>query len=209
MKKLYTLIAILAVSGCCLTNYVYNINQHCLFNENICQNNLEVFKNGLDKFGADGGLYMIQDMDTADIIEITTINYQDKTYHPYFKLLEFNEAIKPSQLLVQYIDEVNKRHELEEKLRKNVLSGTAKNANIDTVKVFGTTATTEKSNSSKVITTFLGHFEQNHKNYAMIVILDNPQSLKSTFGFCLAGWNAVPTARNIIVSINQEYNNEI
>lgn len=100
MKKLYTLIAILAVSGCCLTNYVYNIKQHCLFDENICQNNLEAFKNGLDKFSADGGLYMIQDMDTADIMEITTLSYQDTGYHPYFKLLEFNEAIKPSQLLV-------------------------------------------------------------------------------------------------------------
>lgn len=209
MKKLYTLIAILAVSGCCLTNYVYNIKQHCLFNENICQNNLEVFKNGLDKFGADGGLYVIQDMDTADIIEITTINYQDTGYHPYFRHLQFNEKIKPSQLLAQYIDEVSKSHELEEKLRKNVLSGTAKNANIDAVKVFGTTATTEKENSPKVITTFLGHFEQNHKNYAMIVILDNPQPLKSTFGFRSAGWNAAPIARNIIGSINQEYNNEI
>ena len=209
MKKLYTLIAILAVSGCCLTNYVYNIKQHCLFNENICQNNLEAFKNGLDKFGADGGLYIIQNMDTADMVEITAINYQDKVYRPYFRHLQLNEEIKPSRLLIRYIDEVKKSHELEEKLRKNVLSGTARNANIDTVKVFGATATTEKDDSSQVITTFLGHFEQNHKNYAMIVILDNPQPLKSTFGFRAAGWNVVPIARNIIISISQEHNNEI
>lgn len=209
MKKLYTLIAILAVSGCCLTNYVYNIKQHCLFNENICYNNLEAFKNGLDKFGADGGLYIIQNMDTADMIEITAINYQDKVYRPYFRHLQLNEEIKPSRLLIRYIDEVKKSHKLEEKLRKNVLSGTARNANIDTVKVFGATATIEKDDSSKVITTFLGHFEQNHKNYAMIVILDNPQPLKSTFGFRSAGWNVVPIARNIIISISQEHNNEI
>lgn len=209
MKKLYTLIAILAVSGCCLTNYFYNVKQHCLFNENICQNNLEAFKNGLDKFGADGGLYIIQDMDTSDMIEITAINYQDKVYRPYFRHLQFNEEIKPSRLLIRFIDEVKKSHELEEKLRKNVLSGTARNANVDAIKIFGTTATTEKDDSSQVITTFLGHFEQNHKNYAMIVILNNPQSLKSTFGFRSAGWNVVPIARNIIISINQEHNNEI
>jgi len=196
-------------SGCCLTNYANNIKQHCLFNEDICQNNLDAFKNGLDKFSADGGIYIIQDMDTADIIETTSIKYQDKAYYPYFKQLQLNEEIKSSQLLVQYIDEIKRNKTLREKLRENVLSGTAKKADIKTIKVYATTATTEKHSKKEVITTFLGHFEHNSKKYAIIVILDNPQPLKSTYGFRSAGWNAVPIAREIMTSIIQENKNEI
>lgn len=209
MKKLYTLIAILAVSGCCLTNYFKDVKQHCLFDKTVCQNNLDAFKNGLDKFSADGGMYIIQDMDTAKVVEMTSINYQDTIYHPYFRHLPLKEHIKPSQLLVHYTDEVKRDNKLKENLRKNVLSGTARAANIDNINVFATTTTTEKDSSPEVVTTFLGHFEQNNKNYAMIVILDNPQPLKSTFGFRTSGWNAVRVARNIITSISQEYNNEI
>ena len=50
----------------------------------------------------------------------------------------------------------------------------------------------------KVITTFIGNFEHNIKQYAILVILDEPQPLEETYNFITSGWNAVPTAREII-----------
>ena len=203
MNKLYVIIAIIAVSGCCLSNRTENTSQQCLFDKMTCQNNLQIFQAGINKFKAIGGLYIIQDMDTSDIIEVTVVNYQDKPYHPYFKQLPVKEEAAPSKLLVQYINEVKTDKTLTTKLRENVVSGTAKKANIDKIKVYGTTATTENNNSKEVTTTFLGHFEQKHKSYAMVIVLNNPQPIKSTYGFCSAGWNVVSIARDIINSVNR------
>ena len=50
----------------------------------------------------------------------------------------------------------------------------------------------------KVRTTFIGNFEHNSKQYAILVILDEPQPLEETYNFVTSGWNAVPTAREII-----------
>lgn len=204
MNKLYVIVAIITVSGCCLINRAENTSQQCLFDKTTCQNNLQIFQAGINKFKATGGLYIIQDMDTTDIIEVTTVNYQDKPYHPYFKHLSVKEETTPSKLLAQYISEVKKDKALATKLHENVVSGTAKKANIDTIKVYGTTATTENNNSKEVTTTFLGHFEQKHnKSYTMVIVLDNPQPIKSTYGFRSAGWNVVPIARDIINSVSR------
>ena len=39
---------------------------------------------------------------------------------------------------------------------------------------------------------------QQHPEYLVLIILDEPQGTKQTFGFATAGWTAAPTAGNVI-----------
>lgn len=87
----------------------------------------------------------------------------------------------------------------------NVCSGKAKQANVEGVNVSGITSTTEKNKDGKeVYTVFLGDFEKDGKNYAIITLLDEPEALKSTYGFNSSGWNAVPLAAEIIKNISSK-----
>ena len=40
-----------------------------------------------------------------------------------------------------------------------------------------------------------------HPRYQLLIMLDEPQPLKETFGFITSGWNAVPTGGNVIARI--------
>ncbi|MBR6356268.1 MAG: hypothetical protein IKR92_05385, partial [Alphaproteobacteria bacterium] len=61
--------------------------------------------------------------------------------------------------------------------------------------------TTEKGSEKVVITTFLGHFKHEGKNYAYVFVMDEPKGLKQTYGWQSAGWNVVPTAGKVIENI--------
>jgi cell division protein FtsI (penicillin-binding protein 3) len=37
--------------------------------------------------------------------------------------------------------------------------------------------------------------------YLMLIMLDEPQGLKETYGFATAGWNAAPTAAAVITRV--------
>ena len=93
---------------------------------------------------------------------------------------------------------------MKEFLRSVVIKGSAKHANVDNIEVMGKTGTSNKLNEeglyerNKVITTFIGNFEHNNKQYAILVILDEPQPLEETFNFNTSGWNAAPTAKEIM-----------
>jgi len=89
-------------------------------------------------------------------------------------------------------------------LRKVVTDGTAKRADSDKYYLMGKTGTADKIkkdgkyDSESAITTFVGNFEHDGVSYAILVILDDPQASKETYGFKTAGWNAVPVTKNII-----------
>lgn len=59
---------------------------------------------------------------------------------------------------------------------------------------------TSKDNN-EVYTTFLGDFTSGKQQYALILVLDTPQGIKSTYGFNSAGWNVSKVARGIIQNI--------
>lgn len=42
--------------------------------------------------------------------------------------------------------------------------------------------------------------------YAILVVLDEPQPIAETYNFNTSGWNAVPTAKEIINIITEENN---
>jgi cell division protein FtsI (penicillin-binding protein 3) len=87
--------------------------------------------------------------------------------------------------------------------RLNVTDGTATKADVLGYRVGGKTGTAEKViggrySKTQVLATFIGAFPMEKPKYAIFVMLDEPQAVPGTYGFNTAGWNAVPTAANII-----------
>ncbi len=50
-------------------------------------------------------------------------------------------------------------------------------------------------------TSFVGAFPIDKPRYVVMIMLDEPQGLKETYNFTTAGWNAAPTAANVIANI--------
>ncbi|MBO6290207.1 MAG: hypothetical protein J6N45_07795 [Alphaproteobacteria bacterium] len=132
----------------------------------------------------------------------------------YFKPYIVNDTAMPMSLLLQYIklfknaDNYLTKTQLEtlkSAVSDNVKTGKAKQANFEGVNVSGITSTTEKNKDGKeVYTVFLGDFEKDGKNYAIITLLDEPEALKFTYGFNSSGWNAAPLAAEIIKNISNK-----
>ena len=92
-------------------------------------------------------------------------------------------------------------------LRKNVKEGTSRFADIPNINTYFKTGTANKKNDKgkyedkKVRTTVIGGFTYKNKNYTMFVLLDEPQPIEETYNFYTSGWNAVPTAKELIEKI--------
>lgn len=132
----------------------------------------------------------------------------------YMKPYIVKDTAMPMTLLLSYIklfkntdgylteSQITK---LKSALSENVKSGKATRANIEGASVVGLGSTTDKDKDGKeVYTVFVGEFEANGKNYAIITMLDAPEALKSTYGFNSSGWNAVPLAGEIIKNISNK-----
>lgn len=96
-------------------------------------------------------------------------------------------------------------------LREVIIEGSGKRANILGYEVAGKTGTANKLVNGKyidkkVFSTFIGTFPASNPKYALYVMLDEPKALKETWGFVTSGWNAVPTAGNIISAVAPQLN---
>ncbi len=203
MKHLSTLALTIILTGCCLFGENKTTNQQCNFEKSVCENNIRSFKKGITKFYADGGMYIIKDINTGKTLENTSVGFDENTiYATNFSKINFENKTTPERLLDKYINLIKTSGKgLHQQLRDNVTAGTARRADLKDVEVFGITATTEKDSDKIVITTFLGHLKYEGKNYAFIFVMDEPKGLKRTYGWQSAGWNIVPTAKNIIENI--------
>ena len=81
-----------------------------------------------------------------------------------------------------------------------------KKARIAGIEIGGKTATAEKYSNGKVdskrnLTAYVGIFPANAPQYTILVILDEPQATKDSWGWKTAAWNAVPTTGKILDSI--------
>jgi len=92
--------------------------------------------------------------------------------------------------------------------RLNAVKGTARKANKIAAgyRIGGKTGTAEKVingryNKDRRLNSFVGAFPMDNPKYVILVMLDEPQPLKETFGYATSGWNAVPTAGKIIARI--------
>jgi len=91
-------------------------------------------------------------------------------------------------------------------MRLNAEIGTAKKANVPGYYIGGKTGTAEKVVNGryakkKVLTAFTAILPADKPKYQLLIMLDEPQALKETYGFITSGWNAVPTAGNVITRI--------
>jgi cell division protein FtsI (penicillin-binding protein 3) len=91
-------------------------------------------------------------------------------------------------------------------LRLNAEIGTARKANVDGYYIGGKTGTAEKVVNGRyakrrVLTAFTAIIPADKPRYQLLVMLDEPQPLKETYGFITSGWNAVPTAGHVITRI--------
>ncbi len=88
-------------------------------------------------------------------------------------------------------------------MRLNAEVGTAKKAEVKGYYIGGKTGTAEKVVNGhyakkKVLTDFIGILPADNPQYMLLIMLDEPQPAKDTYGFITSGWNAVPTAGNVI-----------
>jgi cell division protein FtsI (penicillin-binding protein 3) len=91
-------------------------------------------------------------------------------------------------------------------MRLNAIQGTAKKADVPGYYVGGKTGTSEKVihgryAHGRVLNTFTAIIPADKPRFQLMIILDEPQPLAETFGFRTSGWNAVPTAGNVIARI--------
>jgi cell division protein FtsI (penicillin-binding protein 3) len=91
-------------------------------------------------------------------------------------------------------------------MRLNAEIGTAKRADVNGYYIGGKTGTAEKVVNGryarkKVLTAFTAIIPADKPRYQLLIMLDEPQALKETYGLITSGWNAVPTAGNVISRI--------
>src|SRR5215831_12100759 len=91
-------------------------------------------------------------------------------------------------------------------MRLNAEIGTAKRANVPGYYIGGKTGTAEKVINGhyakrRVLTAFTAIIPADKPKYQLLIMLDEPQPLKETYGFIQSGWNAVPTAGKVIARI--------
>ena len=167
-----------------------------------CNPNKQLLEQNVKHYRADGGAYLLYDMQKDKITDKQVVNFNlQHNYQPNFSLIGLKGKMTPEQLLREYDEKIRNDADVRYFLRQNVLSGEAKKINMQDVEISGLTATTPKNQTEEVITTFLGHFVMGDKIYALLVVLDNPQPLKETYGFRSAGWNAVILARELITAL--------
>lgn len=91
-------------------------------------------------------------------------------------------------------------------MRENVANGTGGRAEAPGYLVAGKTGTAEKPSrggydSDRLISSFSAVFPYDDPQYAVLVMLDEPQGNESTYGYATGGWTAAPATGEIISRI--------
>src|SRR5512139_3867506 len=91
-------------------------------------------------------------------------------------------------------------------MRLNAEIGTARKADVAGYYIGGKTGTAEKVINGRyakkrVLNAFTAILPADNPKYQLLIMLDEPQPLKETYGFITSGWNAVPTGGNVIARI--------
>lgn len=204
----------LMLMGCAHQNISDNKSfaESCNTASSICKRNYRVLAEEIEKFNAAGGAFILINLENNEVLNSASISIlknfdynQDYSYTPknVMKLLKKEKLATLQQFIQDYATFIKSATKEDlKKLRSNVLTGTAKQINIDGISIYGLTATDYKlDNPDEVITTFLGHFSYQKQEYAIITLLDAPRGIKSTFGFNSSGWNAVELAKKIVESV--------
>jgi cell division protein FtsI (penicillin-binding protein 3) len=121
---------------------------------------------------------------------------------PTFLKRNEEEALKVSRRVVSETTSNQMRF----LMRLNAEKGSGKKADVEGYYVGGKTGTSEKVIGgryvkNKLLTAFMGVFPTDKPKYLILVMLDEPQGLKETYGFATSGWNAAPATAKIIARL--------
>jgi cell division protein FtsI (penicillin-binding protein 3) len=88
-------------------------------------------------------------------------------------------------------------------MRLNVEKGTATKANVRGYYIGGKTGSAEKVvggrySKTKLLTSFTAVMPADKPRYLLLIMLDEPQATKETYGFATSGWNAVPVGAAVV-----------
>src|SRR6201987_587168 len=91
-------------------------------------------------------------------------------------------------------------------MRLNAEVGTARKADVNGYYIGGKTGTAEKVINGRyakkrVLTAFTGILPADNPKYQILIMLDEPQATKETYGFITSGWNPGPTAGKVVTRI--------
>lgn len=91
-------------------------------------------------------------------------------------------------------------------MRMVVADGTGKKADVPGYDVGGKTGTAEKAahggyRRKAVLASFIATFPSDDPRYAVLIMVDEPQGTRETYGFIAAGWTAAPVAGRVIAQI--------
>jgi cell division protein FtsI (penicillin-binding protein 3) len=115
-------------------------------------------------------------------------------------------SVEEADVLAKQIVKPQVSKNMLELFRLNAIDGSASKADVPGYRVGGKTGTAEKVVRGRYskdhrLASFIGAFPMDAPRYAILVMLDEPKPLPETYGFATSGWNAVPTAGNIITRI--------
>jgi cell division protein FtsI (penicillin-binding protein 3) len=88
-------------------------------------------------------------------------------------------------------------------MRLNVEKGTASKANVPGYYIGGKTGTSEKVFNgryvkNRLLTSFTAIMPADKPRYILLIMLDEPQGSKETYGYATSGWNAVPVGGEVV-----------
>ena len=171
MKKAVLLMISLILTGCTHQNISDNKSfaENCNTASSICKRNYSVLAEEIEKFNAAGGAFILVNFKNNEVLNSASISIlenfdynQGYSYTPnnVMKLLKKERLATPQQFIQDYATFIKSATKEDlKKLRNNVLTGTARQINIDGISIYGLTATDYKlDNPDEVITAFLGHF---------------------------------------------------
>lgn len=98
-------------------------------------------------------------------------------------------------------------HRIRQLLRLTVSHGTGGKADVPGYMVGGKTGSAEKPGArggydrKRLLSSFLGVFPSDDPDYVVLVIVDEPQGNKSTYGYATGGWVGAPAVGRVITAM--------
>jgi cell division protein FtsI (penicillin-binding protein 3) len=123
-------------------------------------------------------------------------------FHPA-TLLKHNET---DQIPFQRVIKTGTSKIMRDLMRMVVVEGTGKKADVPGYEVGGKTGTAEKNSAGgyhhkTLLSSFVSTFPVSDPKYVVLVMIDEPQGNKESFGFATAGWTAAPAVGRVIAQI--------
>lgn len=123
-------------------------------------------------------------------------------YHPSTLLLRDPDEPVPAQKVLK--PETSRT--MRQLMRLVVAEGTGSKADVSGYEVGGKTGTAEKTGGGgyrrkALLSSFIATFPVSDPRYVVLVMVDEPQGTKETYGFATAGWTAAPSVGRVIAQV--------